>query len=87
MPSLPLGILRDCETVSMRGMLDKGDVILLTTDGIGDDSLTDIGEKVKNFRGGEISAFVRELAADAKAAAGGKKDDDITAVAVALVKE
>ncbi len=87
LPSLPLGILRECETVCTKGMLDKGDVVLLTTDGIGEDSLTNIGEKVKSFKGGEIAAFVQEIAADAKAASGGKKDDDITAVAVALVKE
>ncbi len=87
LPSLPLGILRDCETVCTRGLLDKGDVVLLTTDGIGEESLNDIGERIIGFKGGEISAFVRELAAHAKAASGGKKDDDITAVAVALVKE
>lgn len=87
LPSLPLGILRDCDTVSTRGTLEKGDIALLTTDGIGEESLKEICSKLQSFKNGELSAYVRELAADAKNTAEGRKDDDITAVAVALVRD
>ena len=68
-------------------MLEKGDIALLTSDGIGDESLKSIGEKLQVFKSGELAAYVRQLAADAKNSCEGKKDDDITAIAVALVKD
>jgi stage II sporulation protein E len=86
-PSLPLGILRDCECVSTKGTLEKSDIVLLTTDGVSDESLKDICKKLQSFKGGELAAYVRELAADAKNAYKGEKDDDITVVAAALVKD
>lgn len=87
LPSLPLGILRDCDPVCTKGMLDKGDIVLLTSDGIGDESLKSISEKLQDFKSGELSGYVRQLAADAKNDCEGRKDDDITAIAVALVKD
>lgn len=83
--SLPLGILRTTELSSVRGAVSSGDIILMMTDGIDESLYDEIGERLRKFRGGDISAFAKEIASFAKNRIP-ERTDDITVTAVAILK-
>lgn len=79
--SLPAGILRNTEFSRASGCVSAGDMILIATDGVTDEDKEEIRRRMKLFKGGEVSAFARELASFVKEKHRSEPhDDDVTVV-------
>lgn len=79
--SLPAGILPNTEFSRASGCVSAGDMILIATDGVTDEDKEEIRRRMKLFKGGEVSAFARELASFVKEKHRSEPhDDDVTVV-------
>lgn len=81
-PSMPLGILREIEFNKEETTLDKGDVLLMMSDGVGTAAYSLVAEELRCFNKKDPSALAERVVDIAKSGNKGKHTDDITAIAV-----
>lgn len=81
--SLPLGIISDTEASCGTGTLGKGDVLVMTSDGVRDEDKPFLKKKLKSFGGGEVRMFTNTVAENIRNSQGGKKDD-LTVLTIAV---
>lgn len=81
--SLPLGIISDTEASCGTGTLGKGDVLVMTSDGVRDEDRPFLRKELKSFDGGEVRAFTNAVAENIRSSQNGKKDD-LTVLTIAV---
>lgn len=81
-PSMPLGILREIEFNKEETTLDKGDVLLMMSDGVGTAAYSLVAEELRSFNKKDPSALAERVVEIAKSGNKGKHADDITVIAV-----
>ena len=81
-PSMPLGILREIEFNKEKTTLDKGDVLLMMSDGVGTAAYSLVAEELRSFNKKDPTALAERVVEIAKSGNKGKHTDDITAIAV-----
>ncbi len=81
-PSMPLGILREIEFSKEETTLDKGDVLLMMSDGVGTAAYSLVAEELRKFNKKDPSALAERVVEIAKSGNKGKHADDITVIAV-----
>ena len=82
-PSLPLGILKDIEYSYGTGTLTDGDVIVMSSDGVRDEDLTEIKPELKAYKGDNLRAFTTALAENA-CRNQPERNDDLTLLSLAV---
>ncbi len=85
--SMPVGILKNASFERSTMRLQEGDLAVLVSDGaaMGDDDWLE--REIALYRGGDLEAFVRDLAARAKAHRPSGQEDDVTVLAVRLAPQ
>lgn len=84
-PSLPLGILSDVEINSGTGTLSSGDVIVMVSDGVGEEDIPLLKSELKSFYSGNVREFCDGLTGEIKELHPGK-NDDITVLTLAVTE-
>ena len=84
---MPVGILKNASFERSTMRLQEGDLAVLVSDGaaMGDDDWLE--REIALYRGGDLEAFVRDLAARAKAHRPSGQEDDVTVLAVRLAPQ
>lgn len=81
-PSMPLGILREVEFDKTQTTLDRGDVLLMMSDGVSPACFGTIGEELRCSNKKDPTALAERVVEIAKKANREKHIDDITVVAI-----
>ncbi len=81
--SMPLGILRESDVGYGTGYLDKGDVVVLCSDGVRPEDYYDIRHDLKSFSGGSVKDFTYELCKKIRKKQP-EKNDDMTVLTLVL---
>lgn len=80
--ALPIGILQDVEFSHSSAKLDKGDIILMSSDGIWIGDELRIAKQLSYFKGDSMDELAERIAVTAKV--GAKVCDDITVIAARI---
>lgn len=80
--ALPIGILEDVEFSHSSAKLDKGDIILMSSDGIWIGDELRIAKQLSYFKGNSMDELAERIAVTAKVAS--KTSDDITVIAARM---
>ncbi len=80
--ALPIGILQDVEFSHSSAKLDKGDIILMSSDGIWIGDELRIAKQLSYFKGDSMDELAERIAVTAKV--GAKTCDDITVIAARI---
>ncbi len=80
--ALPIGILQDVEFSHSSAKLDKGDIILMSSDGIWIGDELRIAKQLSYFKGDSMDDLAERIAVTAKV--GAKTCDDITVIAARI---
>ena len=84
-PSLPLGIIKDAESSSGNGVLNAGDIIIMSTDGVREEDFSIIEREVKYFNNKKVRSFTENLGERIRELQPAK-NDDLTIVTLLLLK-
>lgn len=83
-PSLPAGILNEVEFLREHLVLEKGDVVLMLSDGVTMEGETWLRELLLNFKGADMKALSEAVVSEAVNRRVGGHDDDTTAIALQI---
>ncbi len=83
--SLPLGILNNTEISCGSGNLSVGDVLVMSSDGVGEDDYSFIQKELKGFSGGNVRNFTTGLCENIRQRQT-EKQDDLTILTLAITK-
>lgn len=83
--SMPLGILRESDVGYGTGYLDKGDTVVLCSDGVRPEDYYDIRQGLKGFSGGSVKDFTGELCSKIRKKQP-EKNDDMTVLTLVLTE-
>lgn len=86
-PSLPVGILRNIDYASDEFIARQGDIILMTSDGVKGESDDWIKETLMCWSTDNMQELASHIASLAKAKNGEKFPDDITVIAIKIMKK
>ncbi len=82
--SLPVGILRDVEFAKEEIELSKGDIVLMVSDGVNEDSEKWISDSLLAWSTDNMQELASHIAGMAKLKNAGGNEDDITAIALKI---
>ena len=83
-PSLPAGILNDVEFLREHLVLEKGDILLMMSDGVTLEGETWLRELLINWKGSDMKELSKQVVTEAINRRVGEHDDDTTAIALQI---